>query len=189
MTRRPHDLAWGVAGTLCGIALVVMAFSGGDRPGALAENAAGGIALHIAPGSVRAVEVTLAAQPSMRYVRVDAGAPWRRVAGTSRSDIDPAQAKKLNELLMLLHNSTPERRLPAEPAALAGYGLAPAPALRVRVSLSDETGAPAALGVEFGGLNPMGLATYSRISPPQADDAVLLLPAYVADTARALAQP
>ena len=196
-SARQQNVVWALAALLGVALLVLMAFFGEERSGALAENSASGVAKALAPDRIRAVEVMDAGQAAQRFVRVEASAPWRRLTLTGadqRTDISPAQAKKLSELVMLLHHSPPERSLPAEARVMVSYGLSPAPTLRVALWTSDAMSPPPALPalrVEFGGLNPMGIATYARAStaPTMAEEPVLLLPAYIADTARAVLQP
>ena len=183
------------AGGACVVALVGMAWWGEERTGSLAEYVAGGVMKDTLPAQVRMVALSATGRSDLRYVRADVSAPWLRVAGEVKQGVNPPTSQKLDELLMLLHNSAPERTLDAAVPDLAAYGLTPAQALRLSVGTSDSPSAPS-LQVEFGARNPMGLSNYARVvarAAPQAapqtahqGNVVLLLPAYVADAAYAL---
>ena len=179
------------AGGACAVALVGMAWWGEERTGSLAEYVAGGVMKDTLPAQVRMVALSATGRSDLRYVRADVSAPWLRVAGEVKQGVNPPisqnTSQKLDELLMLLHNSAPERTLEAAVPDLAAYGLTPAQALRLSVGTSDSPSAPPSLQVEFGARNPIGLSNYARVvAQPSHQGNVLLLPAYVADAAYAL---
>jgi hypothetical protein len=116
-------------------------------------------------------------QASVRRVEVRKGdSVWRfeRDAATWRATpgATPTQLHALDDGLALLRNAAPERRFePNERPDDAAAGLAP-PALIVRIEAQQD------FQIEFGGVNPIGLARYARIA---GDSVTLLLPRYVAD--------
>ena len=178
---------WWLVGAAAALGLAGMAFWGEDRSGSLAQNTASGLMKDTLPSQVRVLELSASGRPAVRYVRADESAPWQRVAGDARRGVDAPLSLKLGELIMLLHNSAPERSLATASSELAAYGLTPGQALRVSVATSDSAGATPVLRVDLGGKNPMGLSTYSRlVAAPQAQADVLLLPSYLADAASAL---
>ena len=187
MTAPARGWVLWLAGGACAAALVGMALWGEERSGSLAEYVVAGVMKDTLPAQIRVVALSAPSRADLRYVRADVSAPWQRVAGEVKQGVDPRVSKKLDELLMLLHNSAPERSIEAGGSDLVAYGLVPAQSMRVSVGTSDIPGTPPSLQVEFGVRNPMGLSNYARVvAKPAGQGDVLLLPAYVADAANAL---
>lgn len=185
-----------LAGGSCALALAGMALWGDDRQGALAEYVIGGVMKDTLPSQIRLVEVSTNSRPSLRYVRAAVGAPWKRITGEAPQDVGAADAvdaklsQKLGELLMLLHNSAPERAIDVTGSDLASFGLLPAQTTQVRLITFEGSQTPPLLTLEFGAVNPMGLSHYVRVTAkPPGKTEVLLLPRYVGDTAAALWPP
>jgi hypothetical protein len=156
--------ALGAAGLLAVLALH------GERPdpAGLARFEAAGVMLAIEPAQVTAVEVRRA-DGHWRFRRASDGA-W------AADDAGPAGAgagTALNEGLRFLHGSAPQRVLDRGEVAgipMSEYGLEP-PGYVVTVR---GPGTP--FTVEFGAVNPQGLAQYARVA---GRDEIFLLPRFV----------
>jgi hypothetical protein len=156
--------AVGAAGLLVALALH------GQRPdpAGLARFEAAGVMLAIEPAQVTAVEVRRA-DGHWRFRRAPDGA-WA-TEGTEAPGAGAGTA--LNEGLRFLHASAPQRVLERKEVVgipMSEYGLAP-PGYVVTV---QGPGAP--FTVEFGAVNPQGLAQYARVA---GHEEIFLLPRFV----------
>jgi hypothetical protein len=180
---------WLLGGS-CALAIVGMALWGDDRQGALAEYVVGGVMKDTLPSQIRLIEMSANNRPSLRYVRASVGAPWQRVVGEAPQDVDAKVSQKLGTLLMLLHNSAPERAIDVAGSDLASFGLLPAQTTQVSLNRFDGSATVPLLTLEFGAVNPMGLSHYVRVTAkPPGKPEVLLLPKYVGEAAAALWPP
>lgn len=158
-------VAVGAAATLAVLAMH------GQRPdpAGLARFEAAGIMLALDPAQVTAVDVRRA-ERQWRFQRHPGGG-WT-MDGTGPAPAETARA--LDDGLRLLHGSAPQRvleRSEIDGIPLTEYGLAP-PRYVVVVQSPD---APP-FSVEFGAVNPQGLAQYARVA---GRDGVVLLPRFV----------
>jgi hypothetical protein len=163
--------AWAVAATLAAGVILTLAFHGRRPDPSLARFEAAGVMLAIAPESVTEVEIARGAH-RWRFVRAGAGG-WTAPPGPPpgervRTGIDGG--------LHFLHVSAPQRVLQRD--ELAGtppsdFGLDPP-----RFTVSVRAPASAPFTIEFGALNPQGLAQYARIAG-RSD--LLLLPGFVGE--------
>lgn len=142
----------------------------GERPdlAGLARFEAAGVMLAIEPAQVTAVEVRRADR-QWRFRRAPDGG-W---AIEGPEGAGAAAAVALDEGLRFLHVSAPQRVLtPGEVQGIpmSEYGLAP-PGYAVTVR-----GGAASFTVEFGAVNPQGLAQYARVA---GREEIFLLPRFV----------
>ena len=156
--------AVGAGGLLAALALH------GERPdpAGLVRFEAAGVMLAIEPARVTAVEVRRAGR-QWRFRRAPDGA-WA-AEGTEAPGAGAGTA--LNEGLRFLHASAPQRVLERKEVAgipMSEYGLAP-PGYAVTVR-----GDGASFTVEFGAVNPQGLAQYARVA---GREEIFLLPRFV----------
>jgi hypothetical protein len=166
---------WPVAAALAAGFIGLLAFQGERPEPGLARFAPAGLLADWPLHQVISVDVD--AGTNHRSFRRDSGGFWRP------KDADAATAADLVERietgLKLLHNSAPQRTdLSSE--QLAEFGLEPP---RIIVT-ARKTGGDS-ITIEFGGVNPLGLERYARIvGRPE----ILLLPAFVADAWKRVAQ-
>lgn len=156
--------AVGAGGLLAALALH------GERPdpAGLVRFEAAGVMLAIEPARVTAVEVRRAGR-QWRFRRAPDGG-WAP-EGPERAGT--AGAAALDEGLRFLHGSAPQRVLTPNEVhgiPMSEYGLAP-PGYAVTVR---GDGAP--FTVEFGAVNPQGLAQYARVA---GREEIFLLPRFV----------
>jgi hypothetical protein len=143
----------------------------GQRPDSagLARFEAAGVMLALAPAQVTAVEVRQA-EGRWRFQRRPGGT-WATEGPTPA----PGQSgRALEDGLRFLHGSAPQRVLqPAEVDGipLSEYGLAPP-----RYVVTAQGAAGVAFTIEFGAVNPQGLAQYARVA---GRGEILLLPRFV----------
>ena len=145
--------------------LAVLALQG-ERPTThMVAFVAGGVMRHIAPSDVSEVEVTAGAR-RWRFTRTTAG--W--VSSADMRALNEKTREAIDQGLLLLHNSAPERTL-AGGATSDSYGLEQ-PTLTVTAKGRES------FSIAFGSTNPLGLARYARI---HGQPEVVLLPRFVAD--------
>ena len=157
---------WIAAATVAAGVLGVLALHG-ERPTThMSAFVAAGVMRHMAPSDVKEVEVAAGAQ-RWRFTRTPAG--W-----ASSADMRTASEKvrkAIDQGLLLLHNSAPERTFTSG-ATSDSYGLE-APMMTVMAKGSES------FSIAFGNTNPLGLARYARVGDRKD---VILLPSFVADT-------
>lgn len=157
--------AWVLAAAVALGMLLVLAFVGPERQGALGQNVAAGPMRHVAVDAVRRVQLRQG-EHSVAFERSHAG--WAH----NGQPLPAPVAERLQQSLRLLHNTPPEQRFEAE---LAEFGLA-SPSLTIE--LAADGGAP--LTLAFGAANPIGLARYARVtSGPETG--LVMLPSDVHD--------
>lgn len=155
-------------GAVAAIALLAMH---GERPdpAGLARFEAAGVMLALDPAQVTAVEVRQA-ERRWRFQRGSGGAwaPAGAVPAAGQS------VRALDDGLGFLHGSAPQRvlqRAEVDGIPLSEYGLAPP-----RYVVTVEGAAGAAFTIEFGAVNPQGLAQYARVAD---HGEIILLPRFV----------
>jgi hypothetical protein len=160
--------AWLIAALLAAIGLVVLALQGSDRSTRLEQHVASGTMNMIGLDQVQKVEI----EARMRR--------WQLGRQGGRWLIEPAveppsgdRTALVFEGLTLLRNAASEREFDVAPPE---FGLA-MPALRLRVIADASPG----FELAFGGLNPMGLAHYARLTIAGKTTHVML-PSYVLET-------
>jgi hypothetical protein len=139
------------------------------EPAGLARFEAAGVMLALDPARVTAVDVRQADR-RWRFQR-EPGGGWN-AEGTGPAPVETERA--LDDGLRLLHGSAPQRTLErseVDGIPMTEYGLAP-PRYVVIVRAAD--GPP--FTVEFGAVNPQGLAQYARVA---GRDGLVLLPRFV----------
>jgi hypothetical protein len=132
--------------------------------------------LHLRVADVREVQVR-AGDQQQRFTRSHTGT-WR----TTHAPVPAETAQHLERGLRFLHVTAPQRVLRPEEDAetpLAAFGLAPP---RSVVVVRTATSTP--FMIEFGDVNPQGLAQYARISG-RAE--IILLPRFVGEPWEAVA--
>lgn len=153
-----------------GAALTVLAMHGQrPDPAGLARFEAAGVMLALEPARVTAVDVRQA-ERRWRFRREPGG-------GWMADDTAPPPAeitRALEDGLRFLHGSAPQRIL--EQTELDGipmgeYGLAPP-----RYAVIVQTAGNSSFTIEFGAVNPAGLAQYARVA---GRDGIVLLPRFV----------
>lgn len=148
-------------------ALVVLALVGERENTSLAEFTPQGVMVRIDPRDIRKVAVSAGAR-HWEFSR--SGRSWE----SPDANWPAGRAERIDLGLKLLHNSAPQAVFTEEESRdLASFGLE-TPALRVTASGPDGD-----FTVEFGSLNPMGLARYARVG---GTSNVMLIPRFVADT-------
>jgi hypothetical protein len=160
-----------IASALGAAAVITLLALHGQRsdPAGLARFEAKGVMLAVDPAQVTAVEVRQA-ERRWRFRRGPGGA-W------ATEDATPAPGQSVRALddgLRFLHGSAPQRvlqRAEVDGIPLSEYGLAPP---RYAVTVQDAAGA--AFAIEFGAVNPQGLAQYARVA---GRGEILLLPRFV----------
>ena len=162
-------VAWIGVSVVAVVTLMVLALHGQrPDPAGLARFEAAGIMVGLDPARVTGVDVSQVGR-QWRFQR-GPGPGWSAEGGPATAET----ARALDSGLQLLHASAPQRTLQrseVEGIPMSEYGLAP-PRYVVVVRAGD---APP-FTVEFGAINPQGLAQYARI--PGRDE-LLLLPRYV----------
>jgi hypothetical protein len=162
--------AWiGGAGLAASVILVLTWYGRRPDPGLVRFEPAG-VMLHLRIEDVREVQV-LAGDQQQHFTRSYAGT-WR----TARAPVSAETAQYLERGLRFLHVTAPQRVLSPEEYAetsLAAFGLAPP---RSVVVVRTATNTP--FIIEFGDVNPQGLAQYARIIG-RAE--IILLPRFVGE--------
>ena len=164
-------LAWPGAALLAAGVIIGLAFSGHRPDPSLARFEAAGVMLAVQPDSVTEVVVSRG-ERRWRFERAGAKG-WTAAPGTAP---DASAGAHLDSGLRLLHVSAPQRVLqPAEVAGteLSEYGLEPP---RFSVSVRSSSAAP--FEIDFGTLNPQGLAQYARVT---GHAEILLLPGFIGE--------
>ena len=166
---------WPGAAVLAAGVIITLAVYGHRPDPSLARFEAAGVMLGIQPDSVTEVVVSRG-ERRWRFERT--GAKGWAAAGPALGEGVGGESvgTHLDSGLRFLHVSAPQRVL--QPQEVAGtppaeFGLAPA-----RFSVSIRSPAAAPFDIEFGALNPQGLAQYARITG-RAE--ILLLPSFVGE--------
>jgi hypothetical protein len=166
---------WLVAAALSAGFIGVLAFRGERPEPGLARFRPAGLLADWPVEQVTSVEVNAGAN-HWSFRRNPAGG-WRTDAANTATTADLGD--RIENGLTLLHNSGPQRTdLAGE--QLAEFGLAP-PRLIVTARMRDG----AAVTIEFGSTNPLGLERYARIA---GRSEILLMPAFVADAWQMVAE-
>lgn len=164
------------AAVLAAGVIVALAFHGSRPDPSLARFEVAGVMLSIPPDTVTEVIVS---QGERRWRFERAGPSRWAVAPGAPSGEDVGA--RIDRGLRFLHVSAPQRVLQPEEIAAASpseFGLAPP-----RFSVLVRSTAAAPFSIEFGALNPQGLAQYAHVpGRPQ----ILLLPSFVGDPWEAL---
>jgi hypothetical protein len=164
-------LVWPGAAVLAAGVIISLALYGHRPDPSLARFEAAGVMLSIQPDSV--TEVVLSrGERRWRFERAGAK-DWAAPPGPP---LEQSVGAHLNSGLRFLHVSAPQRVL--QPQEVAGtppseFGLAPP-----RFSVSIRSLAAAPFDIEFGALNPQGLAQYARV---MGRAEILLLPSFVGE--------
>lgn len=162
--------AWIVGAGLAASVMFVLAWHGRRPDPGLVRFEPAGVMLHLRVEDIREVEV-LAGDQQQRFTHAHAGT-WR----TARAPVPTETAQHLERGLRFLHVTAPQRVLSPEADAetpLAAFGLAPP---RSVVVVRTATGTP--FMIQFGDVNPQGLAQYARIG---GHAEIILLPRFVGE--------
>ena len=174
-------LLWPGAAVLGAGVIIALAVYGHRPDPSLARFEAAGVMLSIQPDSVTEVVVSQG-ERRWRFERRDATG-WAAAPGPPLGEGVGGEgvggesvATHLDSGLRFLHVSAPQRVL--QPQEVAGtppseFGLAPP-----RFSVSIRSTAAAPFDIEFGALNPQGLAQYARV---MGRAEILLLPSFVGE--------
>ena len=174
-------LLWPGAAVLAAGVIIALAVYGHRPDPSLARFEAAGVMLSIQPDSVTEVVVSQGKR-RWRFERRDATG-WAAAPGPPLGEGVGGEgvggesvATHLDSGLRFLHVSAPQRVL--QPQEVAGtppseFGLAPP-----RFSVSIRSPAAAPFDIEFGALNPQGLAQYARV---MGRAEILLLPSFVGE--------
>jgi len=174
-------LLWPGAAVLGAGVIIALAVYGHRPDPSLARFEAAGVMLSIQPDSVTEVVVSQG-ERRWRFERRDATG-WAAAPGPPLGEGVGGEgvggesvATHLDSGLRFLHVSAPQRVL--QPQEVAGtppseFGLAPP-----RFSVSIRSPAAAPFDIEFGALNPQGLAQYARV---MGRAEILLLPSFVGE--------
>lgn len=161
-------LAWAAVALGATAFLVALAVNGGrDGPGLEAFTPKGLLVIPVE--DVQQIDL-VTPRGHWHFVRAQDG--WRAIQGTVPAGFET----RLDNALMLLRNSGPERILTEAEVTRAGaaqFGLEP-PRLRVVVSGPDAS----VFAISFGVTNPLGLSQYARLDGSRE---IALLPAFVAE--------
>ena len=166
----------GVVGFAAGL-IIVLAWHGRRPDPGLVRFEPGGIMLHLRLEDVVEVQV-IAGNHHQSFARSHTGM-WSTVS----APVPAEMVQHLERGLRFLHVSAPQRVISPEEYSetpLAEFGLAPP---RYIVVVRTATSVP--FVVQFGDVNPQGLAQYARIGE-SAD--ILLLPRFVGEPWEALVQ-
>lgn len=166
-----------IAAALATAAIIALALHGQRPDPSLVRFEAAGAMLRIAPETVTEVVVS------------EAGRRWRferaGVTGWAAAPGAPVGAERsaahLDSGLRFLHASAPQRVLQADEVAgiaPSEFGLDPP-----RYSVLVRSSSDAPFSIEFGALNPQGLARYARVGGRRE---ILLLPSFVGEPWEAL---
>ena len=160
------------AAVLAAAVIVALALHGSRPDPSLARFEAAGVMLSIPPDTVTEVIVTQG-ERRWRFERADKSQTWTTAPGSSSGE---SLGTRIESGLRFLHASAPQRVLqPEETTGIAPseFGLAPP---RFSVFVRSSTAEP--FSIEFGALNPQGLAQYAHVlGRPQ----ILLLPSFVGE--------
>lgn len=153
-------------------AIVALALHGSRPDPSLARFEAAGVMLSVPPDTVTEVIVSQG-ERRWRFERVGHSHIWATPPGPSAGE---SVGVRIESGLRFLHVSAPQRVLePEETAGLppSEFGLAPP-----RFSVLVRSSAAEPFRIEFGVLNPQGLAQYAQVAGrPQ----ILLLPGFVGE--------
>lgn len=164
--------AWVAAAMAAAVAIVIPASHGRRPDPGLVRFQEAGVMVAVPPERVSEVVVSRG-ERRWRFTRTK-GNGWTEAAGMP--SLSEGTAARLDSGLHFLHVSAPQRVMRAEEISgtpLAELGLDPP---RFSVSVRPEAATP--ITVEFGGLNPQGLAQYARV---KGRDEILLLPRFVGE--------
>jgi hypothetical protein len=172
-------LGWGAA-ALAAAVIVALALHGSRPDPSLARFEAAGVMLSIPPDTVTEVIVSQG-ERRWRFERAGNSHQWTAASGSSPDEKVDA---RIDSGLHFLHVSAPQRVL--EPEETVGvspseFGLAPP-----RFSVFVRSSAAAPFSIEFGALNPQGLAQYAHV-PGRSQ--ILLLPSFVGEQWAAVIAP
>jgi hypothetical protein len=162
--------AWIGGAGLAASVMLVLAWHGRRPDPGLVRFEPAGVMLHLRVEDVREVEVLAGAQ-QQHFTRAHAGT-WR----IAHAPVSTETAQHLERGLCFLHVTAPQRVLSPEEDAetpLAAFGLAPP---RSVVVVRTATSTP--FMIQFGDVNPQGLAQYARIGG-RAE--IILLPRFVGE--------
>ncbi len=162
---------WLGAAVLAAGVIISLAVYGRRPDPSLARFEAAGVMLFVPPDTVTEVVVSRG-ERRWRFERTSAKG-WAAAPGAPAGE---GVGARLDSGLRFLHVSAPQRVL--QPEEVAGtppseFGLAPP-----RFSVSVRSPAAAPFNIEFGALNPQGLAQYARITG-RAE--ILLLPGFIGE--------
>ena len=165
-----------MGGVVLAAGVIIALASYGHRPDpSLARFEAAGIMLPIPPDTVTEVVVSQG-ERRWRFERA-ASKAWTAAGPPSGEGVGAeGVGSRVDSGLRFLHVSAPQRVL--QPEEVAGispsdFGLAPP-----RFSVSVRSPGAAPFNVEFGALNPQGLARYARLT---GRPEILLLPSFVGE--------
>jgi hypothetical protein len=168
----PLTRALWVGGAVGAVAAIIALASYGERPDpGLVRFRPAGVMVNVPPERVNEVVVARGGE-RWRFVRADGG--WSAAQGTGSPGGNGAD--RVERGLHFLHASAPERVMTAEELAgtpLRELGLDPP-----HYTVSARAAGDEALVVDFGALNPQGMAQYARVN---GHPEVLLLPSFVGE--------
>jgi len=167
--------AWVAAAGLAAGLILVLAWHGSRPDPGLVRFEPGGVMLHLRLEDVIEVQVS-AGNHHQSFARSHAGA-WSTVS----APVPVERAQHLERGLRFLHVSAPQRVISPEEYSgtpLVEFGLVPP---RYVIVVRTATSAPFVM--QFGDVNPQGLAQYARIG--ESKD-VLVLPRFVGEPWEAL---
>jgi hypothetical protein len=162
---------WMSAAVLAAGVIIALAFHGRRPDPSLVGFQAAGVMLQISPDTVTEVVVS---QGERRW-RFERASPKSWVAAEG-APLGESVGARLDSGLRFLHVSAPQRVLQPEEVAATSrseFGLEPP-----RYSVSVRSPGAAPFTIEFGALNPQGLAQYTRVTG-RAE--ILLLPSFVGE--------
>ena len=162
---------WASAAVLAAGVIIALASHGRRPDPVLAPFEAAGIMLQIPPDTITEVVVSRG-ERRWRFERAKSTG-WSAAPG---SRLGEGVGARLDSGLRFLHVSAPQRVLQPEEVAATSrseFGLDPP-----RYSVSVRSPGAAPFTVEFGSLNPQGLAQYARVAG-RAE--ILLLPSFVGE--------
>jgi hypothetical protein len=164
-------LLWPGAAVLAAGVIIALAVYGHRPDPSLARFEAAGVMLSVQPDSVTEVVVSRG-ERRWRFERTDAKG-WAAAPGPAPGESVGAH---LDSGLRFLHVSAPQRVL--QPQEVGGtppseFGFEPP-----RFSVSVRSPAAAPFDIEFGALNPQGLAQYARVT---GRPEILLLPGFIGE--------
>jgi len=168
--------AWVGAAGLAASLIIILAWHGRRPDPGLVRIEPGGVMVHLRVEDVVEVQVR-ARNHHQSFARSRTGT-W----SIARTPVPVETAQRLESGLRFLHVSAPQRVISPEAYSetpLAEFGLAPP---RYVVVVRTATSAP--LVIQFGDVNPQGLAQYARIG---GSEDILLLPRFVGEPWEALA--
>ena len=165
-----RHIGWVGAATLAAAAIIALAAHGRRPDPGLVRFQAAGVMAEVPPERVSEVVVSQGAR-RWRFARTGGNA-W--TSAEAKSPLDEETRARLESGLHFLHVSAAQRVMAREELSgtpLADLGLDPP-----RFIVSVRAGGAEPITVEFGGLNPQGLARYARV---RGRSEIVLLPSFV----------